>query len=398
MIILQIHNRYLIRGGEDESREAEARLLAANGHRVVEYIRDNTEIDRSRLWLMGLRSIWSPQTYREVCALIQREKPDIALIHNFFPLVSPSVYDACRKHGVPIVQYLRNYRLFCLSGLFYRDGNVCELCAGRLLYLPGIRHRCYRAGVASSIVLASMLIVHRMLGTWRRKVDRFIAISQFCAAKCVALGLPRERVLIKPNFMCPDPGIGDGSGNYILFVGRIAPEKGLATLLRAWRSMATPPPLRIIGTGPDMSVLQAQTRDVNGIEWLGNRSSGETLEYMGHALAIVMPSECYETFGRVVMEAAAKGTPAIVSRLGAMTELIDEGKTGWFFPAGDAVALADRIAEIHAMSADRRLVIRRAVRARFEAHYSAEANLKMLTAIIEPLVSGPRHPDNKDSQ
>lgn len=387
MIVLQIHNRYLIRGGEDESREAEARLLRDRGHRVVEYVEDNVRVAALGNWRAAIRTLWSAESYRSVSDLIRRERPDVTVVHNFFPLVSPSVYYASRRQGVPVIQVLRNYRLFCPAATFFRDGQPCELCLGRLLALPGIRHRCYRNRRSATAVVSLMSALHRACGTWRRQVDRYVALSEFARAMCVKGGLPVGAIHVHPNFVHPDPGIGAGDGGYLLYVGRLSPEKGLGTLLDAWRQVKPSTPLKVVGDGPQAATWQSRTRDWTGLEWLGRRSMAETLSLMGHAAALVFPSACYETFGRVAIEAYAKGTPVIASRLGALEELVEDGRTGFLFSHGDASALAGRLQSFLALPPDARAAMRIAARRRYETLYTADRHYEQLMGLLTAVIS-----------
>lgn len=390
MIVLQIHNRYLTRGGEDESREAEVRLLREHGHRVIEYVESNERVSELRGVRTSLRTIWSRESYRKVEDLIRRENPDVTLVHNFFPLVSPSVYYASHRQGVPVVQYIRNYRLFCPAATFFRDGRVCELCLGRSLAVPGIRHRCYHARRSASAVVALMSALHRTVGTWRTRVDRYVALSEFAKKKCMAGGLPAHKLTVQPNFVHPDPGIGEGRGGFILFVGRVASEKGLETLIDAWNLLENRVPLKIIGEGPEAPRLRAHTLGWAGVEWLGRKTMADTLDLMGQAAVLVFPSEWYETFGRVAIEAYAKGTPVIASRLGAIEELVEDGRTGFLFEPGDARSLADRLRVFLAMGDTERATMRHAARRTYETRYTAERHY---TLLMELLTSVVRRPD-----
>lgn len=389
MIVLQIHNQYLTRGGEDESREAEVRLLREHGHRVIEYVESNERVSELGGARTAFRTIWSRESCRKVESLIRREKPDVTLVHNFFPLVSPAVYYASRRLGVPVVQYIRNYRLFCPAATFFRSGQVCELCLGRSLAVPGIRHRCYRDSRSASAVVALMGALHRVAGTWRTQVDRYVALSEFARKKCIEGGLPAHKLTVQPNFVHPDPGVGEGRGGFILFVGRVAPEKGLATLIEAWRLLRNPVSLKIIGDGPESIRLRTQTRGCAGLDWLGRKTMAETLELMGQAAVLVLPSEWYETFGRVAIEAYAKGTPVIASRLGAVEELVEEGRTGFLFEPGHAGALADRLQGFFAMGDAERATMRRAARKAYETRFTAERHYTLLMDLLTSVVRRP---------
>jgi glycosyltransferase involved in cell wall biosynthesis len=392
MIVLQIHNRYMTRGGEDESREAEVRLLREHGHRVIEYVENNERVADLGGVRTAIRTLWSMESYRTVEALIRREKPDVTVVHNFFPLVSPSVYYASRRHGVPVVQYIRNYRLFCPAATLFRDGRVCELCLGRPLAMPGIRYRCYHARRSASAVVALMSALHRAMGTWRARVDRYVTLSEFARRKCVEGGLPADRLTVQPNFVHPDSGAGEGRDGFVLFVGRISPEKGLATLLDAWRSLETTVRLKIIGDGPEFAGFRARTQGWESVGWAGRRTMAETLDMMGRAAVLVFPSECYETFGRVVIESYSKGTPVIASRLGAVEELVEVGRTGFLFEPGNAASLADRLRVFLAMGEAERAVLRNAARQAYESLYTADHHyavlMELLTAVARRSTPG----------
>jgi glycosyltransferase involved in cell wall biosynthesis len=387
MIVLQLHNRYLTRGGEDESREAEVRLLRERGHRVIEYVEDNARVAELGAWRTATRTLWSAESFRKVAALIRQEQPDVTVVHNFFPLISPSVYYASRRHGVPVVQYLRNYRLFCPAATFFRNGQPCELCLGRMLAWPGIRHRCYHGQFAASAVVASMSGVHRALGTWRTRVDAYVALSEFGRRKCIRGGIPERRLTVLPNFVHPDPGVSDGREGGILFVGRVAPEKGLGTLIDAWGMLTSPPPLRIVGDGPDADRLRHRTGGRDRIEWLGRKTMAETLDAMGRAQVLVVPSECYETFGRTAIEAYAKGTPVIAARGGAVEELVEDGRTGFLFDPGNAGALAGQLRAFLAMNAAARTAMRSAARQAYEARFTADRYYAMLMNVLSSVVT-----------
>jgi glycosyltransferase involved in cell wall biosynthesis len=230
-----------------------------------------------------------------------------------------------------------------------------------------------------------MLTVHRVRGTWRNKVDRYIALTQFSRNKLIQGGLPGEKIVVKPNFVYPDPGRGDGAGGYAIYVGRLSAEKGIDVLLHAWRDSAIP--LKIVGDGP----LAGKVRKASGkcIEWLGSKSLDEVYALIGAATFLVLPSECYENFPRVVIEAFAKGTPVIASRLGAMAEIVDHGRTGFHFTAGDGASLAATIRQALSMPVEDRARMRQAARQDYEGKYSAEENHRSLMAIYEQALAAP---------
>ena len=384
MRILSIHNRYQIRGGEDESRELEERLLRDHGHHVDVYEEHNNRVSSLKMTQVAVKTIWSQEAYKKVRQQLQQVPTNLIHVQNFFPLISPSVYYAAQHEGVPVVQTLRNYRLLCPNGLFFREGKVCEDCLDKLIPYPGVIHRCYRKNFAASSVTAGMLTVHRMLRTWIKQVNMFIAISQFARNKFIEAGFPPDKILVKPNFVHPDPGLGEGRENYALFVGRLSTEKGLDTLLSAWQMLKTPITLKIVGDGPLAPEVINATNTMPNVEWLGRKPMKEVYQLMGDAMMLIFPSKWYETFGRVAVEAFAKGTPVIAANIGAIAELVEDQRTGLHFSPGNSKDLADKV-EWFLTHPTERQTMRQEARQAFLAKYTAEQNYQMLQSIYQKL-------------
>jgi glycosyltransferase involved in cell wall biosynthesis len=317
---------------------------------------------------------------------VRTEKPQVVHFHNTFPLISPAAYYAVKAEGVPVVQTLHNYRLFCTNAYFFRDGSVCEDCFGKALPWPGVLHACYRDSRAASATVAAMLTSHRALQTWTKMVDTYIVLTEFERQKFIQGGLPAEKLTVKPHFVHPDPGVGEGSGHYALFIGRLSPEKGVDTLLSAWEYIKEEVCLKIVGDGPLAPRVAEVARRVPGVEWLGQQPLEEVYRLMGGAHVLVFPSELYETFGRVAIEAFAKGTPVVASRIGAVAEVVDHGRTGLHFRPGDPKDLAQRVewALSHPVELAR---MRREARAEFEAKYTVDRNYQMIRRIYETVGS-----------
>lgn len=384
MRVMLVHNYYQQPGGEDRSFEAEAALLQENGHLVDTYSLHNDAIRGMSRIGVAARSVWNCAVYRDLRERFNHTQYDIVHFQNTFPQISPSGYYAARDAGVPVIQSLRNYRLSCVNGLFYRDGRVCEDCVGRTVPWPGVLHACYRKSRSGSAAVAAMLTYHNLRGTFHKVVNQYIALSEFSRQKFIEIGLAPQKIAVKPNFLTADPGIGSGRGRYALFVGRLSEEKGVATLIAAWRRLHNALPLKIVGDGPLAdSVRSAQGV---GIEWVGYRSPAEVFELMGEARFLVFPSEWYETFGRVAIEAFAKGTPVVVSRIGAIAELVEHGRTGLHFAPGDPADLATKVQWMlnHPVELEN---MRREARAEYEAKYTPEKNYRMLMEIYEATAS-----------
>jgi glycosyltransferase involved in cell wall biosynthesis len=376
--ILFVHNRYLIRGGEDVSTDAEARLLRARGHEVGVYEETNARIADLSGVHAAVRAVWSAEVYNALRRQLRAQRYDLVHVQNFFPLISPAAHHAAKAEGVPVVQSVRNYRLLCPAATLFRAGGACEDCLGRAAPWPGILHGCYRGSRSASAAIAAMVAAHRMLRTWQRKVEVFVAVSRFARDKLVEGGLPGDRIAIKPNFVDDDAGPGNGRGDYALYVGRLAPEKGLATMLQAWQRLKRPFPLKIVGAGPLANVVQTAAAASPWIESLGPLPLQQTREIMAKARFLICPSEWYEPFGRVVIEAFSRGVPVLAAAIGALEELVDHERTGRLFRSGDPEDLAGQAEWLlgHDLA-----TMRRAAREQFERHYTAEKNYALLMSI-----------------
>jgi glycosyltransferase involved in cell wall biosynthesis len=382
MRILLIHNYYQQPGGEDQVFAAEAEMLEARGHQVLRHTVHNDAISGMASHRVAMATLWNAEQRRVLGRLIRQERPALAHFHNTFPLISPSAYSIAKRHGVAVVQTLHNYRLLCLNGLLLRDGKVCRECVGKALPWPGVRHACYRTSVAASGVTAAMLVLHRALGTWKRCIDRFIALTEFGKQEMVAGGLPAERIAVKPNFASAAPDVRkNGSGSFALFVGRLTPEKGITTLLRAWqRSADLLPPLKIVGDGPCMAEARERAAALPGVELTGALPQSGVQALMREAAMLVVPSEWLEGEPRTVIEAYACGTPVVASRIGTLETLIEDGVTGVHFRPGDADDLAAKVRWCAANPA-RLQAMRAAARAEYERKYTPEINYELLMSI-----------------
>lgn len=378
-----VHNRYRHPGGEDQVFENERGLLVAQGHTVRTYTRHNDDTDALSALELAAATVWNRETYRDVSQLLAAERIDLMHVHNTLPLISPSVYHAAHASGVPIVQTLHNYRLACPAATFLRDGRICEDCSSRLVAWPSVAHACYRNSRSASAVVTAMLTVHRLRGTYRSVIDRYIALTEFGRAKFVENGLPAERLSVRPNFLAADPGPGDGGGGYALYVGRLSEEKGIDTLIAAWsRSLGTTVPLKIAGDGPLANLVDAASKQAPGVTWLGARSHAEVLELMKGAIALVLPSLVYEGFPMTIVESLAVGTPVVASDLGTMREIVQHGTTGHLFPRGDDGALEACVRGMADHPQDL-AVMRERARAAFESSYTAPIAYDRLIEIYE---------------
>lgn len=375
MKILVVHNHYQQPGGERVAVELLTNLLRQHGHQVVLYsqdslaIRDYGMVEKARFFP---RALFSLRSYRELTALALRERPDVAHVHNVFPLISPSAYVALGQAGIPIVQTLHNFRFMCPNGLLYTQGAICERCKnGNTTH--AVRFRCFRGSYALSALYALAIGLHRRAGTFER-IYRYIALTPFAAAKLSESGLATsDNVSVLGNFL-PDPLPSAGARArqpYVVYVGRLSSEKGVATLVEAAPRL---PELtvRILGDGPEAPSLRQLVREqgLANVELLGHVDGPAKWEAMRNALAVVVPSRWYEHFPFVVLEAMAVGTPIVASRLGSLSSLIVPGENGLLFRAGDSSDLAQTLRSLVAWPASADAMGERA-RQRVEQHFTA---------------------------
>lgn len=390
MKILLVHNFYREPGGEDVVVAQEQRLLERKGHQVVTYNRSNDEANDSSLvgQLRLLKTIVSADdSRRDMQLLLRTERPDLVHIHNTFMMISPSIYEACAKARVPTVQTVHNYRMMCPATYLFRDGKVCEECITDGL-MSGVRHGCYRNSRANTAAVAIMLKVHRVLGTWTNQVNAFISLTEFAKQKLVDTGLPPARIHVKPNFVDLDPGQREGDGDYALFVGRLSPEKGVDIVLKAWKLLRSPLPLKIAGDGPARAELEAQAGEggLRNVEFLGRLNQDRIREVMKKARLLVLPSLWYEGFPMVLAESFACGVPVLGSRLGAMQEVIDDGHNGLHFTAGSPEDLAKKVTWAWENPAETAVMGRNA-REKYEKTYGPETNYESLMEIYNKAIS-----------
>jgi glycosyltransferase involved in cell wall biosynthesis len=338
--ILILHSRYLSGAVSGENRvvDDEARLLIEGGHQVDVW--DPVPASAHGLRLVGTaaRAIWSTEATARVRRLIRRSKAEIVHCHNLFPLLSPAVLRAASGEGAAVVMTLHNYRLLCLPATFIRDGRVCEDCLGRTPW-PGVVHACYRDSTLGSAALATSLSLHNAFHTFDR-VTKYLAVSGFVRRKYVEAGWPDDRIEVKSNFAWGSPRRG-GPGRYFLYLGRLSPEKGVATLLAAWRRSSAR--LLVVGDGPAAQALRGDAPA--NVEFRPTVAPAEVPALIREARAVLLPSRWYEAQPRVILEAYAAGVPVVASDIGALPEAVSPD-SGLLVAPGDAGAWADAVGKL----------------------------------------------------
>jgi len=345
MRILLVHNFYQQYGGEDDCALAEQALLRDRQETVIFYSRHNNEIKSYSPLGKGLffpRTIYSRRTTEDLRRLVREHRPQVAYVHNVFPLISPSLYHALQSLGIPCVQVLHDFHLACVNGWFFTRGQICERCKfGN--YLHAVRYRCLRGSYALSALYAATLGLHRAAGVWR-KIPAYIAMTDFSRQKFVEAGLPEERIFLKPHFI--DAGSVEPSyqgGDYVVFLGRLSPEKGIWTLIHGFERLRDMR-LKIVGTGPLEQPIRAYVREkqIRNIELTGFQAA-EKWSLLKGSLLSVFPSVWYETFGKTILEAYAAGKCVLGSNLGSVPYVIEDGKSGLLFEPGNVGDFVEKV-------------------------------------------------------
>jgi glycosyltransferase involved in cell wall biosynthesis len=378
-----IHSQYLSGAVSGENRvvEDERDLLTRGGHEVRAWMPSPEGVGGLGLVRLAAGTVWSREAVAELNRQIDELSPHVIHAHNLFPSLSPAVLGVGAKRGIPTVMTLHNYRLLCLPGTFVRDGGICEDCLGRSPW-PGVVHRCHRDSVAASAVLATSIGFHRTRSTFERPAF-YLAVSEFLRAKHVEGGFDPDQIIVKPNFAWPATR-REGPGEHFLFLGRLAPEKGAATLLDAWKDVDAP--LLIVGDGPEMGELRAQAPP--NVEFTGPIPGSEVPRMLAGARALVVPSTWYEGAPRGIIEAFAAGVPVLASAIGGLAELVDEGSSGFLVTPGEPRAWAEAATRL--MDDELSVALGRGAYGTWQARFTPEVGLRNLEAVYRAAMDGSR--------
>ena len=424
--ILIVHNYYQIPGGEDTVVKNEKKLLEAAGHQVVLYARNNAELKNCSKWrklLLPFTAIYSFRTVREVKKLIRENGIDLVHVHNTLTMVSPSVYYAAFQCKVPVIQTLHNFRMLCPQGSLFRENTVCEQCIHGGLKCA-IRHSCYRDSKAQTIVSAAILWVHRRLGTYRK--INYICLTEFNKEKILQLNaggkkiIDPERIYIKPNFTY-QAGLEDtqtavqesnqirgdvqesnqtkgdvqagAHAGYFMYAGRLEALKGVDLLVEAFAQMPEEQ-LVVVGDGPMAEQLNSyvEEQQCRNITFTGRLQGSDYIEQLRHAKALVVTSQCYETFGMTIAEGFAYGVPAIVGDIGNIKSMVTDGVNGIRFAYNSKEALAEAVERFYSKDLT---MLQKNARAYYEKHLKPEANYRILSEIYNSVLE---HANGKGQQ
>lgn len=386
MKILLIHNKYGKHSGEEAMVESVGRVLRDHGHAVEFFYRQSASIQGALGKLRAIAtSFRAPEALRAVEQTIRRFQPDIVQIQNVFPLISPHVFGTVRRMGVPVVFRCANYRLFCPTGLMLREGQVCEKCA-QSTHLHCLRHNCENNPI-KSITYGLRNEYARLRDLITPNVDAFVVPSEFQKSKFISWGIAGERIHVIPNplperFREPVPE--SPFGEYVAYAGRISPEKGIDMILEvAQRHPEIPFKLAGHGTSAYVGSLKFPPN----VEYVGMLGSEALQAFYAQARFVVIPSQWYETFGLVAIEAMRFHKPVLAAKIGALQETVVEGKNGFLFRHNDRADFEEKIRRLWSNENTTR-ELQSSAAADLQARFGDEAYFGRLSSVYEGLATG----------
>jgi len=389
--VLQVHNKYRPGwGGEDTVADLEADLLRRNGHEVARFSAWTGELEgasRLRLFAAGLGAVWSPRGYLGMKQAIVAFSPDLIHVHNDFPLLSPSIFWACHRAGVPAVHTMHNYRFICANALLLRNDRPCEDCVGRFPW-HAFRHRCYGSSLLRTAAVVARNVFHHWLGTYGNRVHAYVALTEFSKERLVRGGLPQQRVFVKPNFQPAPAQLALPRLPRLVYAGGMYRFKGLHVLLQAWKDISpSGHELLLVGDGPERLRLEPLCGPNSGVVWCGAQPREKVLELVAASRFMIVPSLAYENFPMSVLEALSTGTPVIVPDHGSFPQIVSNGREGLYFSAGDADSLENTLCA--ALAAPPSVWAEWSVNARnrFLREYTEQTNYAQLMAIYEKAIA-----------
>lgn len=391
MKVLQIHNYFRIRGGEDVLFDTTCQALAARGHEVRVFTQDSQNIvSLKNRAAAGMRQIWPYSASRQINAILSSWKPDIVDVHNVYPLINPSMLPVISTYKLPIVLRCQDYRLICPAGQNVLRGQLCTRCDG------GREYQCFLNNCRDKLSESALYYFRSMTARRNRlfldNVTLYVPPSNCTKARLIINGFSQEQIVVLPNVASvknsrrdPDPG------QYVAYLGRISPEKGINVALEAARR--TELPLRLAG---DFNAIPEIESIPESAKFIGRLNREDIDKFYSKARFAIVPSIWYETFGIVIIEAMANRLPVIGSNIGGIPEIIEHGKTGFLVKPGDPDDLANKMKLLW----DNPDLCRRmgeAGREKAVREYSEEAYYKKLMDIYEHamLIHGKHNPGHQ---
>lgn len=383
--VLMAHNYYQVPGGEDTVFHNEINVLEKNGHKVTKYTRHNDEIKGGVLskLKLGIDTIFSFKTYKEVKKLIDENEIDVVHVHNTLPLISPSIYYAARAKKVPVVQTIHNFRLLCPGATFTRNGEICEDCVSKCLE-QSLKHRCYRDSLTQTFIMYAMLKFHRIIGTYNK--INYITLTNFNKNKLLNLVKDESKIYVKPNFVEKRDKVERALEDYFVYIGRLDDIKGINFLVEAWKEIDKNIDLYVIGTGPEEEKVKKfiKENDIKNIKMLGFMQREEAFKIIQKSRAIIVPSKWYEGFPMTIAESFSLGVPVIGSKVGNIESIIDDRTSGLLFEMNNKTSLKEIIDHIFYNKEKNEELGENAYKT-FYKYYTDENNYKTLSSIYQDL-------------
>jgi glycosyltransferase involved in cell wall biosynthesis len=401
--LLSINNYYYRRGGSEAVFFEHNRLFEMAGWNVVPFSTQNAQ-NLASPWsshfvddtdhsphgsplsklTRAAGAIYSMQAARRIRGLIALTRPDVAHAHNIYHHLSPSVLVELRRQQVPVVLTLHDLKLVCPAYKMHTQGAICESCRGGALRNV-VTNRCIKDSTAMSALVWLESTVHKSLNLYAKSVTRFVAPSRFFLAKFSEWGLDTSRFVHIPNSIDVDAMIPNADpGDAFVYLGRLVPEKGVATLIKAAAKARVR--LRVVGTGPEEPAMRRLAAELGGdVEFTGYLSGPALRAAISSARAVVIPSEWYENAPISVMEASALSRPVIGADIGGIPELIRAGETGLVFESGDVDSLAEVLARVQGFSTAQLQRMGSAGRAWMQAEFTPAAYRDRMLALYEDI-------------
>lgn len=383
--VLMAHNYYQVPGGEDTVFHNEVNMLEKNGHKVTKYTRHNDEIKSGVLskLKLGIDTIFSFKTYKEVKKLIDENDIDVVHVHNTLPLVSPSIYYAARAKRVPVVQTIHNFRLLCPGATFTRNGEICEDCVSKGLE-QSLMHRCYRGSLAQTFIMYAMLKFHRVIGTYDK--INYITLTEFNKKKLLSLVKDESKIYVKPNFVEKREQNERTLEDYFVYIGRLDDIKGINFLVETWKEIDQAIDLYVIGTGPEEEKVKKfiEENNIKNIKLLGFMRREEAFKIIEKSRAIIVPSKWYEGFPMTIAESFSLGVPVIGSKVGNIQSIIDDKNNGLLFEMNNKESLKEVIENTFYNKQKNKELGENAYKI-FSQYYTDENNYKTLSSIYQDL-------------
>jgi glycosyltransferase involved in cell wall biosynthesis len=391
MRVLSVHNRFRQYAGSDVVAETDEQLFAQHDA-VARYTRHSDEIASFGSWqkaFVGLQTLYSRRTVSDITELIGKFRPDIAYVHNVFPLISPSLYHVLHRHGIPSVHVLHDFRLWCPNSRFYVNGEVCESCLmGN--YWPAVRKRCVKGNVAQSALYGASLYLNRK-GHFTEKIGGYICLTEFAKNLLLESGIPEDKIHVCPNHIDTSSFTPQyGGGRFVLYLGGLYRDKGVMTIAKAFAQLPHIP-VKFVGAGDAEPELQEyiHRHQLTHLEIVGFKNGQEKKEYLRNSLFTIMASQCYETFGLVVLEAFASGKPVVASAIGAIPHIVQDHNTGLLFTPQDADDLTGKVRWLYEHPEEIERMGRNA-RALVESKYDSRFRYAALHSIFQQVIQQSR--------